>query len=119
MHLRRVFENQSRWRLRTVDAAVFGTVIAICIALEARRDLPVDAILTLLIMIPIIFTVAGVALNRSDIVRRRIRTGKSVGSLSRLFFGSGLVSVVAWFGAVLYIGFPFAILIGAISVTLP
>lgn len=67
--------------MRTVDAAAFGIVLAFVIALEARGDLPVDAILTLLIMLPIISTVAGVALTRSDVVRTRMRTGNSVGTL--------------------------------------
>ena len=102
-------------RTNVYGAFILGVVVAINVALESRNDLPLAAIYSQLVFLPLMFTIAGAALWWSDFIRKNIQSEAQVSLASRVFFASGLWSVAAWFSSVLILGFPLAILLGTLS----
>jgi hypothetical protein len=108
------------WREKVIGAGLFGLFVAVEIVVWRSRDgASFLEQVVVLIAIPTLIMVAGGALARADFVRRRLRAGKPVGPVSRLFFGAGVWSFLIWIIAMLVIGFPLAIWIGSLTSEMP
>lgn len=115
----RRFESDSRWAMRVAAAGGCGLLLAICCAWRMRNDVSLRVITTILLACPLFYLTAGAFLATADTIRQRLHTGKPVGLILRILFGSGIWSVLVWLIILLIVGFPLAIWIGSMTYTRP
>jgi hypothetical protein len=114
-HFDRLFKSERSWLVKLAGASVFGLATAGQIVWWNRNGFSISAKLYTLAAVPVLVMLGAGALLRADAVRRQLRAGNRIGPFSRLIFGAGIWSLLIWVVLALFIGFPVAIWIGAMT----
>lgn len=117
--INRLFTAELNWIPKLLGAGVVGLAIAIRVVWINWATLTFAATTFTLIIVPALTVLAAGALVRADVVHKRREAGLPIGPITRLFFGSGIWSLLIWIFAFLLVGFPLAIWIGSLTSGVP
>jgi hypothetical protein len=118
-YLDQLFRSDRGWLPKLLAAGAFGIAIAALIVWKNHDTFSLTAQLVTLIAVPLTVIVGAAALLQADKVRRRLKTGRRVGVISRIAFGAGVWSFLIWIIIALLIGFPTAIWLGTMTSGVP